>query len=242
MYQAKLSSMADRVQPALVLVVEDDDLSNRYTTLALERLGYEVIAVATGAEAFDALGRARPDVILLDIELPDTNGIFAVPRLRELTSAPIIFVSAQADELSKVMALDAGGDDYVTKPFTVAELAARIRVVLRRAAPAATDSHDQLEAGQVLLDLSARTLTVHGTQVALTAREFDLLQLLMQQSHRVLRRQEIFDALWGADFIGDTSALDGYILHLRQKLEVDPRHPLLISTVHGVGYRFTAPN
>ena len=226
---------------ATVLVIEDDELSRRYAALALERLGYAVIEAATGAEAFKALERVTPDVILLDVELPDTNGILAVPRLREFTSAPIIFVSAQADELNKVMALDAGGDDYVTKPFTVAELAARIRAVLRRGPAAAVSLSDQIVAGPVVIDRGTRTLTVRGDQVALTAREFDLLLLLMEQSHRVLRRQEIFDAVWGVDFVGDTSALDGYILHLRQKLEVDPHHPLMIQTVHGIGYRFLKP-
>ena len=234
------AGLPSQQEPSLILVVEDDDLSRRYATLALGRLGYEVMEAPTFAAALASLRHRAPDVILLDVDLPDANGIVAVPHLRELSTAPIIFVSAKVDELNKVMALDAGGDDYVTKPYTIAELSARIRVVLRHSKAAPADLRGQLQAGPVVLDKAAHTVTARGAPVVLTAREFEILQFLVEQSHRVLRRQEIFDAIWGADFSGDTSALDGYILHLRQKLEVDPRHPSLIRTVHGVGFQFTA--
>jgi two-component system, OmpR family, response regulator RegX3 len=225
-----------------ILVVEDDELNRRYAERTLQRDGYSVTTAASGAAALAVLERCRPDLILLDIGLPDANGIEICQRLRARTHAPIIFVSGHEDELNKVLALDAGGDDYVTKPFGAAELTARIRAVLRRGSSAPMAPGDQLEAGPVLLNRAEHRVHIRGAEVSLTPKEFELLELLLRHVGRALRRQEIFDAVWGTDFVGDTSGLDGHVRHLRQKLELDASRPHLIQTVHGVGYRFVNPS
>lgn len=226
-----------------VLVVDDDQLLVNSVGFLLRQEGYRVIAARTGAEALSAVAQHRPHLILLDIGLPDMGGIEVCRRLRRETDAPVIFLTARHGETDKVTALDAGADDYLTKPFSAAELAARARAVLRRAGPRASMARaadDRVEAHGIVVDAAARRVFVRGVETALSRREFDLLYLLVANAGRALSRQTIFDQVWGTDFFGDQNALDVYVRQLRRKIEVDPDHPTLIETVRGIGYRFTA--
>jgi two-component system response regulator RegX3 len=220
-----------------VLLVEDDEANSDYAELALRRHGYDVAVATTGAAAQDAARRTPVDVILLDLGLPDVDGIQTCRRLRAITNAPIIIVSGQTDEAAKVMALDAGGDDYVTKPFSVGELTARIRAVLRR------HSHDttqeRIEVGGIALDPSRHVVVSGEKEVVLTPKEFDLLQTLMTAAGRVIPRQRILDALWGSGFVGDHNVLDVHVSQLRRKLDQCPGAENRIQTVRGIGYRFS---
>jgi DNA-binding response OmpR family regulator len=243
MSQVGLDSLGkDARKPERILVVEDDEVTRQYLTLALEDFGYEVSTAESGGAALEVLTQVAPDLILLDTDLSDMSGIDVCHRLRALTWAPIIFVSGRVDEVHKVMALDAGGDDYLTKPFALGELGARIRAALRRRGVGSSEPVDRIEVGGVVIDRAARGVTVRGAEVDLTPREFHLLWLLMQSQGRVLERQRIVETIWGAGFFGDTSDLNSYILHLRQKLESNPHRPRLIRTIHGIGYRFEGPD
>ncbi|MCX6021445.1 MAG: response regulator transcription factor [Chloroflexi bacterium] len=227
-----------------VLVVDDDQLLVSSVAFILRQEGYRVVTARTGAEALAANARERPQLILLDIGLPDMGGIEVCRRLRRDTDAPVIFLTARHGETDKVTALDAGADDYLTKPFGAAELAARARAVLRRSAgrsglPAPMQ---RVDANGVTVDLAAHRVTVRGQEMALSRREFDLLHLLVAHAGRALSRQVIFDQVWGAEFFGDQNALDVYIRQLRRKIEQDPDRPILIETIRGVGYRFAPPD
>jgi DNA-binding response OmpR family regulator len=224
---------------ARVFVVEDDPVSRLVLTTLLRQEGHDVVAISQGAEAIEQIDQGRPDVVLLDVGLPDVGGVEVCRRIRARTAVPIIFVSGRRDELDKVLALDAGGDDYVVKPFGRSELAARIRVALRRRAgtPEPTGLYT---GGGVVLDSITRQVTIRGQKITLTPREFDLLRVLMSRQGRVVSRAEILDEVWGADFYGDESALYVYIRHLRQKIEQVPDEPRLIQTIRGVGFRFVA--
>lgn len=226
---------------ARILVVEDDPANLRYASTLLRQEGHEVISASRGEEATDLAERARPDAVLLDIGLPDVGGIEVCRRLRARMSVPIIFLTGRREDADKVMALDAGGDDYVVKPYSPVELAARVRAVLRRGRVALPSRAIRLDLYGVMLDGASRRVFVRGREIALTAREFDLLRFLMTNAGRALDRQEIFDAVWGADFFGDESALNVYVRQLRHKVERDPDQPRLIQTVRSVGYRFAAP-
>jgi DNA-binding response OmpR family regulator len=222
---------------ARVLVVEDDQMNQQYLTTLLRGDGYDVIAVNDGSDVLEQVDRQRPDLILLDVVLPGIGGIELCRRLRERTQTPIIFISGRRDEVDKVLALDAGGDDYVVKPFGHSELAARIRVMLRRR-PNPGDQSGQLAAGGVVLDNISRQAWVRGRQIVLTPREFDLLRALLRHPDQVVTRQELFDQVWGVAFYGDGSTLYVYIHQLRQKIETEVDRPRLIQTVRGVGFRF----
>lgn len=222
-----------------ILVVEDDHANRLYLMTLLREEGYDVVAVDQGADVFESVDHRRPDVILLDVGLPDIGGIELCRRLRTRTTIPIIFVSGRRDEIDKVLALDAGGDDYVVKPFGRSELVARIRVVLRRR-QAATIQDGQIEGGGIVLDNMSRQVWVRGRKISLTPKEFDLLRALMSRQDQIVTRQELLDGVWGTDFFGDESTLYVYVRQLRQKLERAPSNPRLIQTVRGVGFRFIA--
>lgn len=225
-----------------ILLVDDDELLCESLALLLRQQGYRVLTAPTGAAALEQVRLHRPDLLILDVGLPDLNGIELCRRLRQSSGVPVIFLTAHRQEIEKVLGLEVGGDDYVTKPFSSTELIARVRAILRRAGAAmALPPPERLQAGDILLDTATHTVTVRGLPVELTAREFALLQVLMQHAGRVLQRRFLFDQVWGADFVGDEKALDVYIHQLRRKLEQDPQHPEYIQTVRGVGYRFNAP-
>ncbi len=235
---------ADLAAPgATILLVDDDPLILRSVGYLLRQEGYRVVPAATGAEALAAARHARPDVVLLDVALPDLSGVEVCRRLRRETAVPIIMLTARRAEADKIVGLDAGADDYVTKPVGAGELAARVRAALRRARQTAGASPppERLVAGEVTVDVAAHRVYVRGQELALSPREFALLHLLVAYAGRVLQRQFIFEQVWGPDFYGDQSALDVYIYQLRRKIERDPAHPTLIETVRGIGYRFAVP-
>jgi DNA-binding response OmpR family regulator len=209
-----------------VLVVEDDPSLATQLVRGLSRGGYQVDHVMTGQEA---LASGDPDVVLLDLGLPDADGVEVCRRLRARSDAGIIIVTARGEEPERVLALDAGADDYLIKPFGLAELLARIRAVLRRVRPGG----EVLRHGPLSVDLRTRKVTVHGREVALTPKEFDILECLASDPGRVMTRQEILESAWDAHWYGPTKVLDVHVAALRRKLDV----PGLIETAYGRGFR-----
>lgn len=225
---------------ARILAVDDDPAILRAVRRSLEAHDYEVRALETGAPVAAALADFHPDVVLLDLVLPDTDGIEVCRAIRPDTAATIIVLSAIGDEAKKVQALDAGADDYVTKPFGMEELLARVRVALRRQGTSPTEP--LLEAGPVRLRLDSHEVSVDGTPVHLTPTEFELLRLLLEQQGRVLTQRLILARVWGAEYVDDSHILRTFIHQLRQKLgAVDPAAAELITTDPGVGYRVVTP-
>ncbi|HEY7065385.1 MAG TPA: response regulator transcription factor [Chloroflexota bacterium] len=229
---------------ATILLVDDDPLIVRSVSFLLRQEGYRVVPAASGAEALAAAHEAPPDVVLLDVALPDLSGVEVCRRLRQNTGVPIIILSARRAEADKIVGLDAGADDYLTKPIGAGELAARVRAALRRgrAMAGAPAPAERLEVGEVLVDNAAHRVYVRGEEVPLSPREFALLHLLVAHAGRTLERQFIFERVWGQHFYGDQSALDVYVRQLRRKIERDPARPVLLETVRGVGYRFADPS
>jgi two-component system, OmpR family, response regulator RegX3 len=228
---------------ARVLVVEDEESYVEALQAALTSEGFQVDVATDGVAALEQFERAEPDVVLLDVMLPRLSGIEVCRQLRSRSRVPIIMVTARADEIDTVVGLEVGADDYVTKPYRVRELIARTRAVLRRAAAdaaptTALDGDDVLEDGDLRLDLSRHELTVAGRSVHLPLKEFELLELLMDNPGRVVTRETLLDRIWGYDYVGDTKTLDVHVKRLRSKIEDDPSNPTRITTVRGVGYRF----
>jgi DNA-binding response OmpR family regulator len=220
-----------------ILIVDDDALLRRSLAFNLEKAGYRVSAAAT---AEDALAQARldpPDLVLLDIGLPGMDGLDALRNLRQQIDVPVIFVTARRRELDQVLGLELGADDYVTKPFDIDVLLARIKAVLRRAVPAPARGLTPLAVGDLVIDPAAHTMTVGGQAVALTPREFDLLYALALEAGRVISVDDLLARVWGAEYAGEPQAVYVHVRWLREKLEDDPGHPRRIVTVRGVGYK-----
>jgi two-component system, OmpR family, response regulator RegX3 len=221
-----------------VLVVEDEETISEPLARHLQREGFAPEVAPTVAAARDAVRRKPPDVVLLDLMLPDGDGKDLCVELRRSSDVPIIMLTARGEDVDRIVGLELGADDYVVKPFSAGELAARIRAVLRRTSPRRTVGG--IEVGDVRLDPAARTVTKIGEAVDLAAREFDLLHLLMTNAGDVLRRERIMDEVWDPHWFGPTKTLDVHIHWLRRKIEDDPSHPRYITTVRGVGFRFAA--
>lgn len=220
----------------LVLIVDDEPQIRRLLTVTLEANGYSVLSAVNGQEGLVLAAQHRPALIILDIGLPDLSGKEVLNRLREWSNAPVIILSVQGDEKGKVAALDAGADDYITKPFNTDELLARLRVALRHSI-----KQDELAVFQVknlVVDLAIRRVTVNGKEIKLTATEYDLLRLLVRHAGKVLTHRQILREIWGTGHDDDTHYLRVYIAHLREKIEANPEQPELILTELGVGYRF----
>ncbi len=227
--------------PARILLIEDDPLQAESSALILRQEGYVVDIAATGTEGLAlARGTPAPDVILLDVALPDLNGTEVARRLRAGSSVPIIMLTARRQEIDKIVGLDAGSDDYVTKPFSPNELLARIRAQLRRGSladrPARPDG-GVYTIGDLCLDVGTRKLTCADKVINLSAREFDMLRVLAEAAGQVVGRQQLFAAVWGPEFFGEERALDVYMRMLRKKIEPDPARPIYLHTVRGVGFR-----
>ena len=230
--------MAD--QP-VVLVIDDEDSIQKLLNAALERDGYRIVGARDAADGLLAFEREQPDVILLDVMLPDLSGREVCRRIRATSAVPIIMLSALDEEVDKVVGLELGADDYITKPFGMRELRSRVRAVLRRSQLAvATPETDgeRLEVGDVLLDPARRVVAVEGATVDLTYVEFELLQMLMSSPGRVFSRSQLLDGVWGSSDFREPRTVDVHVRHLREKLEPTPSEPRYIQTVRGVGYRF----
>jgi two-component system response regulator RegX3 len=221
-----------------VLVVEDEESFSDALSFMLRREGYEVEIAPTGTEALSTFDRNGADLVLLDLMLPGLSGTEVCRELRARSHVPIIMVTARDSEIDKVVGLELGADDYVTKPFSSRELVARIRAVLRRGAEPEELITGVVEAGPVRMDVERHVVTVDGTQVSLPLKEFDLLELLLRNAGRVLTRGQLIDRVWGADYVGDTKTLDVHVKRLRSKIEPDPANPKYLVTVRGLGYKF----
>ncbi|HEX7744517.1 MAG TPA: response regulator transcription factor [Micromonosporaceae bacterium] len=224
---------------ARVLVVEDEESFSDALSYMLRKEGFEVSAAATGPTALTEFDRTGADVVLLDLMLPEMSGTEVCRELRQRSNVPIIMVTARDSEIDKVVGLEIGADDYVTKPYSPRELVARIRAVLRRRnADQAEVATPTLAAGPVRMDVERHVVTVEGTPVQLPLKEFELLELLLRNAGRVLTRGQLIDRVWGADYVGDTKTLDVHVKRLRSKVEPEPSAPRFIVTVRGLGYKF----
>jgi two-component system response regulator RegX3 len=225
----------------LILVVDDEQSYRDALRVALEREGFRVEVAADGAEAIERFDAGRPQLVLLDVMLPRISGVDVCRELRTRSQVPIIMVTARNAEIDAVVGLEVGADDYVTKPFRLRELVARVRAALRRGRgdDAAMSLHDDvLEIGDVRLDAGRHEVRVRGEEVALPLKEFELLELLLANAGRVLTRDVLIDRVWGPNYYGDTKTLDVHVKRLRAKVEDDPARPERIVTVRGVGYRY----
>jgi len=229
---------------ATVLVVEDEASFVEALTVGLKREGFRVQVATDGAEALDLFDAIRPDLVLLDVMLPKISGIDVCREIRKRSSVPIIMVTAKGGEIDTVVGLEVGADDYVTKPYRLRELVARMRAVLRRHAADAT-AHDlsgeALTVGDVALDPDRHEVIIRGNPVSLPLKEFELLELLLANAGRVLPRETLIDRVWGTDYVGDTKTLDVHVKRLRAKVEPDPSAPTRIVTIRGLGYKYDVP-
>jgi two-component system response regulator RegX3 len=223
-----------------LLVVEDEESFSDALSYMLRKEGFEVAVAPTGTDALDEFDRSGADLVLLDLMLPGLSGTEVCRQLRTRSSVPVIMLTAKDSEVDKVVGLELGADDYVTKPFSSRELLARIRAVLRRGTDAAEVAPAVLEAGPVRMDVERHVVTVAGQSVRLPLKEFELLELLLRNAGRVLTRGQLIDRIWGADYVGDTKTLDVHVKRLRAKIEPDPARPIHLLTVRGLGYKFEA--
>lgn len=223
----------------LILVVDDEQSYRDALSVALAREGFRVETAADGAEAIARFDNCNPALVLLDVMLPKVSGIDVCRDIRTRSRVPIIMVTARNAEIDAVVGLEVGADDYVTKPFRLRELVARVRAALRRVPVGPDDARpDVIEVGDVRVDTGRHEVTVRGALVALPLKEFELLEVLMANAGRVLTRDLLIDRVWGSDYFGDTKTLDVHVKRLRAKVEDDPGRPVRIVTVRGVGYRY----
>ncbi|GAB17859.1 two-component response regulator RegX3 [Gordonia effusa NBRC 100432] len=223
-----------------VLIVEDEESLADPLAFLLRKEGFEASIVNDGAQALTVFDRVNPDIVLLDLMLPGMSGTEVCKALRQRSAVPVIMVTARDTEIDKVVGLELGADDYVTKPYSARELIARIRAVLRRGADAGFEDDltiGVLDAGPVRMDVERHTVAVHGQSITLPLKEFDLLEYLMRNAGRVLTRGQLIDRVWGADYVGDTKTLDVHVKRLRSKIEPDPGNPKHLVTVRGLGYK-----
>ncbi len=222
----------------LVLVIEDDPPIRRFISAALAAHGYEVVEAATGKAALALAPDRPPDLVILDLGLPDMEGVDVLKRLREWSRVPVVVLSVRDREEDKIAALDNGADDYVTKPFSSGELLARLRVAQRHVAPASEAT--VFRSGQLEVDLAARVVKLKGKEVRLTATEYSLLRLFVHHAGKVLTHRQILREVWGPNYVEQTHYLRVYLAHLREKLETNPAQPELLITEPGVGYRLAS--
>ena len=222
-----------------ILIVEDEEALSDPLAFLLGREGFQTIVVDSGLDALLVFDREGADLVLLDVMLPGMSGMEVCRKLREVSSVPIIMLTAKDSELDKVLGLELGADDYVTKPYSARELIARIRAVLRRRS-AETDSTTEpvLQGGPVRMDIDRHVVTVNGEEISMPLKEFELLEILLRNVGRVMTRGQLIEHVWGADYVGDTKTLDVHIKRLRSKIEPDSSAPQYVVTVRGLGYKF----
>ncbi|MFC8504687.1 response regulator [Pedococcus sp. NPDC057267] len=221
-----------------ILVVEDEVSFSDPLSYLLRKEGYEVAVAETGPEALDDFDRQGADLVLLDLMLPGLSGTEVCRALRQRSTVPVIMLTAKDSEIDKVVGLEIGADDYVTKPYSSRELLARIKAVLRRGQEPEDLLPATIEAGPVRMDVERHTVTVGGQPTPLPLKEFELLEMLLRNTGRVLTRMQLIDRVWGSDYVGDTKTLDVHVKRLRAKIEPDPAEPRYIVTVRGLGYKF----
>ncbi len=227
-----------------ILIVEDEDSFVDALTVGLKREGFRVQVARDGAQALELFDVVKPDLVLLDVMLPRVSGIDVCREMRARSRVPIIMVTAKGSEIDTVVGLEVGADDYVTKPYRLRELVARIRAVLRRRPAEDGDpllSGEALEVGDVALDPDRHEVRIRDEHVALPLKEFELLGLLLENAGRVLTRETLIDRVWGPDYVGDTKTLDVHVKRLRAKVETDPSNPSRIVTIRGLGYKYEFP-
>ena len=223
-----------------ILIVEDEESFSDPLSYLLDKEGYEVTVADNGNDALGEFDAAGADLVLLDLMLPGLSGVDVCRALRQRSNVPVIMLTAKDSEIDKVVGLELGADDYVTKPYSSRELLARIKAVLRRGTEPEELLPTTVEAGPVRMDVERHVVTVGGTAVAFPLKEFELLEMLLRNAGRVLTRAQLIDRVWGSDYVGDTKTLDVHIKRLRAKVEVDPGSPAHILTVRGLGYKFEA--
>jgi len=221
-----------------ILVIEDEESFRDALQYMLSREGFEVSLAPNGAEGMKLFDEKQPDLVLLDLMLPEVSGMDVCKYIRSKSTTPVIMLTAKDTEIDKVVGLELGADDYVTKPFSTPELLARIRAVLRRGAVDLDEEQAFVAVGPVRMNFERHEVSVNGESVLLPLKEFELLEFLMRNSGRVLTRGQLIDRIWGSDYVGDGKTLDVHVKRLRSKIESDPANPLLITTVRGLGYRF----
>ncbi|WP_145175451.1 response regulator transcription factor [uncultured Rothia sp.] len=221
-----------------ILVVEDEEALSEPLAFLLGREGFEVQVVDNGVEAVTEFEHNGADLVLLDVMLPGQSGMEVCKQLRAISAVPIIMLTAKDSEIDKVLGLELGADDYVTKPYSSRELIARVRAVLRRQHEGEEVSTNAVESGPVRMDIERHVVTVSGENVAMPLKEFELLEMLLRNAGRVLTRSQLIDRVWGSDYVGDTKTLDVHIKRLRSKIEPDPSVPRYVVTVRGLGYKF----
>jgi len=221
-----------------VLIVEDEESFSEALAFMLKREGYEVEVAVDGNKAIELFDRNGADLLLLDLMLPGLSGTEVCKHIRTKSSVPIIMLSAKDGEVDKVVGLELGADDYVTKPFSSRELLARIKAVLRRHGDVEDLLPTVVEEGPVRIDLDRHVVTIRGEQTTMPLKEFDLLEFLVRNAGRVMTRTQLIDRIWGADYVGDTKTLDVHVKRLRSKVESDPANPVHLLTVRGLGYRY----
>ncbi len=221
-----------------ILIVEDESSFSEALEFLLSKEGFSIVTAANGTEAITKFEQGGIDLVLLDLMIPEISGTEVCRQIRAKSKVPIIMLTAKDSEVDKVVGLELGADDYVTKPYSTRELVARIRAVLRRnSGESAIGDIGIMTAGPVRMDTDRHQVTVNGVNVSLPLKEFELLEFLMRNSGRVLTRVQLIDRVWGSDYVGDTKTLDVHIKRLRAKIEVDPANPIFIQTVRGLGYK-----
>lgn len=223
-----------------ICVVDDEDLLVKGIRFNLKNEGYEVVTGSNGQEAVDLARNERPDLMVLDVMMPEMDGLTACTKIREFSQVPIILLTAKTDDLDKLMGFDVGADDYLTKPFNILELKARIRALLRRSGSTQeqAETANRLTIGDISLDLDSRNAYAGGKLAELTAKEFDVIEFLMRNANRVYSREALLDTIWALEYRSDIRTVDVHIRRLREKLEKDPAKPQYILTKWGVGYYF----
>jgi two-component system KDP operon response regulator KdpE len=219
----------------VVLIIDDEVAIRRFLRISLEAHGYQVHEAATGQAGLEEAARLRPDAVILDLALPDQDGLVVLKRLREWSRVPVVVLSVRDQEEDKVALLDAGADDYLTKPFSPAELLARLRTAQRHTQPIADSA--VFQTGSLAVDLARRLVTLQGEPVKLTTTEYALLRMFIQNAGKVLTHTQLLREVWGPEYMEETHYLRVYLAHLRRKLEADPAHPRLLLTEPGIGYR-----
>jgi len=223
-----------------ILVVEDEPSISDPLSYLLQREGYEVTVVEDGLDAVEEFERNGADLVLLDLMLPGQPGTDVIRQIRQDSQVPVIMLTAKDSEVDKVVGLELGADDYVTKPYSARELIARIRAVMRRNAESDELLPDTVSAGPVRMDVERHVVSVDGADITMPLKEFDLLEMLLRNAGRVMTRGQLIDRVWGPGYVGDTKTLDVHIKRLRSKIEPDPSAPRYLMTVRGLGYKFEA--